>query len=195
MRLDPKSQPVRNLLWGCDPDIVMSQPQRYAMNFARIARWERVKEASSRNKYDCQRRIRDMTPEQTFEALTDAVRNMNNWLHKKSAGDHPNSVFVNFLKKSLALKMGDISLLNEQCKDGFNPANIIVDIKDNRVADLHFYDSNWPIWGKDLLIKVRAAAASLDYKELSGVVITTQESNVKEVMSGLDRLANFSFQL
>lgn len=184
---------MHNLIWALDSEVPIDQPTRSHMNLSTVIKWQKVKELSVMNKRFITSKIRDMTDIQVGDALTEAVKDMNNWIFKKSTGEHPNNVFVNFLKKSLAKQIGSMSLLENECKHGFSPSNLIVDIRDGRVADLHFYENQWPAWGKGLLTKVRAHAATMDYKKLEGPAL--EVSSIKEAMAGLDKLANFSFKL
>lgn len=89
-----------------DEELRWDQPERYEMNMRRIRAWEQVREMSRMRHYADRRTLENMTREKVEKALSDAVRDMNNWLFKGEFGDHPNNVFVNFLKKSLAKESG-----------------------------------------------------------------------------------------
>lgn len=149
--------------------IRLDQPQRYNMHLQTINKWHKVREQAIMNRNWEASKIRNMTQVQVDEALKQAVTDMNNWLVKKETGEHPNNVFTNFLKKALGKVLGNIRFLDHENNKGLKPNNLLVDIQDNAVKDLHFYDTSWPKTGIELVKMLRITAARLDYRALAGM--------------------------
>lgn len=197
LRLDPEWQPWGPMALWMTPEVKEDQPERYEMNMGRLRMYERMREHSQMLKYSDRSKIGGMTQENVKKALTNAVKDMNNWLFKKEYGDHPNNVFVNFLKKSLAKESGGLHMLDRDTKCGIAPNSVMVTIKDDAVTDLHFYNTNWPSYGVKLLQTIREEAVKLDYKGLRGgaISMTHQATGFENTLDSLIKdISNFKIR-
>ena len=190
VRLDPDWQPWGPLALWMTPDVAVDQPERYEMEFRRIRAWERVREESSHRRYSDASKIRNMTKDQVRRALETAVKDMNNWLFKGELGDHPNSAFVNFFKKTLAKEAGGLYMLDRDARNGISPSSILVTVKDKAVADLHFYTIGWPSYAVPLLQQIREESAKLNFRALkeNKSVVTGLSANKGTLEQTLDNI-------